>query len=379
MKRLLLIAAVLLATGVPSAFAYVEAPYTLGRVCHESSNILHLEVTKVNKEKGLIYYKKLTDLKGKDAAQEFKHNIGKRGFNPREWQTVMNWAEVGKKAIMFHNGGASETCIGDYWYQCYKEGEWWGMSHAEPFLLRSFCGETDALAKAVVEVVANREVVVPCFVDANREQMHVRKGKLQRLKVSLKRLDYNAKRDFVAFGADGDVPEFKTTLLIAESTAGWKFLPAEAALNPGTVNKWFLPDFDDSKWRTGQAPVGYGEDEIIKRKGTVVKEEGVPFVFRRSFDVPGALLTEKGVAFRLCVASDDSADVYINGVLADRDPEADHEFAYWNRDVEVPAKLLRPGRNVVAAFVRNHKGSSDIYLDMEISAAVPVPKKPLVK
>ena len=56
----------------------------------------------------------------------------------------------------------------------------------------------------------------------------MRKGKLQRLKASLKRLDYNAKRDFVAFGADGEVPEFKTTILIAESTAGWKFLPASA-------------------------------------------------------------------------------------------------------------------------------------------------------
>ena len=50
----------------------------------------------------------------------------------------MEWAEVGKTAIFFHNGGASETCIGSYWYQCYPNGEWWGLSHGEPFLLRSF-------------------------------------------------------------------------------------------------------------------------------------------------------------------------------------------------------------------------------------------------
>src|SRR5262245_703050 len=102
--------------------AYVEAPYTLGRVVTESTTITLVEVVKVNKEKGLIIYKKLQDIKGQYAKDELKHNIGKRGFHPREWQNVMNWAEVGKKAVFFSNGEQSETCIGTYWYQCYKEG-----------------------------------------------------------------------------------------------------------------------------------------------------------------------------------------------------------------------------------------------------------------
>ena len=44
---------------------------------------------------------------------------------------------------------------------------------------------------------------------------------------------------------------------------------------------------------SGKAPVGYGEDEIAKRKGTLVKEQGVSFVFRRAFDVPSDLLTRR--------------------------------------------------------------------------------------
>ena len=48
------------------------------------------------------------------------------------------WGEAGKRAVFFHDGGASETCTGTYWYQCYPENEWWGMAHAEPFLLRSY-------------------------------------------------------------------------------------------------------------------------------------------------------------------------------------------------------------------------------------------------
>jgi len=367
-----LVACAALLAAVTVARAYVEVPYSLGRICNESTNIVVVEVVKVNKEKGLIIFKKVEDLKGKHPKDEIKHNIGQRGFHAREWQNVMAWAEAGKKAVFFHNGGASETCIGTYWYQCYVEGEWWGMSHAEPFMLRSFCGDADKLAAAVKNMLANKEVVVPCMVDGDKNDLHLRKAKLQRLKASLKLQDYNAKRDFVAWGGDGEeIQEFKAFHLIAESTPGWKFLP-EAQVKG---DSWRKPDFDDSKWRTGKSPVGYGEDEIAKRRGTVVTEKGVSFVFRRAFDAPSDLLTQKGVTFRLRVASDDHADVYLNGEVVDKDPVDDHEFAYWNRDVELPAKNVKSGRNVVAVFVKNHAGSSDIYLDMEIAAEVPLPKK----
>ncbi len=363
--------AALLALACP-ATAYVEVPYALGRVCQESTNIVVVEVVKVNKEKGLIIFKKVEDLKGKHPKDEIKHNIGQRGYHPREWQNVMAWAEAGKRAVFFHNGGASETCTGSYWYQCYPEGEWWGMSHAEPFMLRTYCGDADKLAAAVKQMLANKEVVVPAMVDGNKDDLHMRKAKLHRLKASLKIQDYNVKRDFVAAGGDGEeIQEFKTFHLIAESTPGWKFLP-QADVKGDT---WRQPDFDDSKWRTGKAPIGYGEDELAKRKGTIVKEQGVSFVFRRAFDVPSDLLAQKGLTFHVRVASDDHADVYLNGTQIDHDPEEDHEFAYWNRDVEVPLKHVKSGRNVVAVFVKNHKGSSDIYLDMEIAADVPLPKK----
>jgi hypothetical protein len=74
--------------------------------------------------------------------------------------------------------------------------------------------------------------------------------------------------------------------------------------------------------------------------------------------------------FSLEVASDNSAEVYINGQLVDKDEE-DHEFAYWNRTVPAPAKLLRPGRNVVAVLVHNSSGSSDLYFDLALTARVP--------
>src|SRR5262245_52684427 len=104
--RLLLPAALIALLGLPlPATAYVEAPHTLGLVCRDSTNIVLVQVTKVNVERGLIVFKKVEDLKGKHPQDEIKHNIGKRGFHPREWQNVMNWAAEGKLAVFFHNGG----------------------------------------------------------------------------------------------------------------------------------------------------------------------------------------------------------------------------------------------------------------------------------
>ena len=48
-------------------------------------------------------------------------------------------------------------------------------------MLRTFCGDAEDLAKAVLEIVAGKEVIVSCFVDTNQKGLHDRKGKLQRL------------------------------------------------------------------------------------------------------------------------------------------------------------------------------------------------------
>jgi hypothetical protein len=193
--------AVLLGLGQRPAVAYVEAPHSLGQVISLSSNVLLVRVEQVDKTKNLIIYRKVRDLKGKHPTDVIRHNIGQGGFNPREWQYTMALAEVGKTAVFFHNGGASETCLGTYWYQCYAGGDWWNLSHGEPFMLRSYAGNVEKLASAVEEIVAGKEVVVACMVDGNKDDLHLRRAKIQRLRASLK-LDYNPKRDFVGWGGE---------------------------------------------------------------------------------------------------------------------------------------------------------------------------------
>lgn len=182
--------------------AYVEAPMSLGAVVAQSTHIMLVRVQAVDKEKNLIIYKKVRDIKGTHPQDVIKHNIGRGGLRPNEWKPQMDWAEPGKLGVFFHNGGASETCIGTWWYQAYAGGEWWNHSHGEPFLLRSFSGSPEKLAGIVAEMLQGREVIAPCMVDGNKDDLHNRRAKIQRLKVSLKIQDYNPKRDFVGWGGE---------------------------------------------------------------------------------------------------------------------------------------------------------------------------------
>ncbi|HZZ81296.1 MAG TPA: hypothetical protein VFE62_22525, partial [Gemmataceae bacterium] len=99
---------------VPQGHAYVEAPMSLGAVVAQSSHIFLMRVESVDKDKNIIVYRKIRDIKGKHPQDVIVHNIGRGGLRPNEWKPQMEWAEAGKVAVFFHNGGASETCIGTW-------------------------------------------------------------------------------------------------------------------------------------------------------------------------------------------------------------------------------------------------------------------------
>src|SRR5260370_23415006 len=126
---------------VRQAHAYVEAPHSFGQVVNLSTNVLLMSVEKVDKAKRIIIYRKVRDLKGKHPTDVIRHSLASNGFHEREWKYPMEWAEVGKTAVFFHNGGASETCIGTYWYQAYNGGDWWTFRHGEPVLLPTDSGQ----------------------------------------------------------------------------------------------------------------------------------------------------------------------------------------------------------------------------------------------
>jgi hypothetical protein len=235
-RRCLWACALLCATILPArqAWGYVEAGYALGRIITESTIILEMRVEKLDREKNLIIYRKIRDIKGKFTGDTIKHSIGKGGFHPREWTTIMAWAEVGQTAMFFSNGSAAEVCINNYWYQVYP-GDWWSMSHGEPYLLRAFSGRPEKLSGAVASILGGQEVVVPCMVDGDKNALQLRTAKIQRMKVSLKILDYNPKRDFAGWGGE----DFRPLL----GMPGFTHLSTLGRMDPGAGGA-AVADFD---------------------------------------------------------------------------------------------------------------------------------------
>ena len=156
--------------------------------------------------------------------------------------------------------------------------------------------------------------------------------------------------------------------VVAASSDGWKFIAAAGIQG----DAWTRSAFDDSKWTSGKTPLGYGEPSIAEKKGTTIDVQGQPVLFRRKFSVGQELIDAKS-RFKLLVASDDSATVWINGQQVDKE-DVDHEPVYWNRMIEIAAGALQKDGNLVAVRVNNKAGSSDIFLDLQLetlAAAAP--------
>ena len=165
--------------------------------------------------------------------------------------------------------------------------------------------------------------------------------------------------------------------LVSRGQKGWRYLDTEKA----PPKEWTGADFDDSKWKVGQAPLGYGEDDVVTELGYGGDDEQKfpAAYFRLKFNVedPGAA---KLYAGRIRV--DDSAVVYLNGkeikrlrmgeveieagsysrVIAGRDSADEAELLFFG----VRQGSLVKGENVFSVSVhQGHAASSDLFLDLE--------------
>jgi hypothetical protein len=150
--------------------------------------------------------------------------------------------EVGKPAVMFHNGSIGEICIDRYWYQA-RAAEWWTMVHDEPMFMLAFTGRPDRLAAAVASMLTGQEVVLPCMapVQGDWTPLRTRRGKMIRMKASMKLLDYSFNRDFVGWGAEEfkavtDMPAFSHSMPLGRMGTG------AAGIEAGDLNSDGRPE-----------------------------------------------------------------------------------------------------------------------------------------
>jgi HEAT repeat protein len=158
MKRLLSI--LLLTSFAAPARAYIDVTPTLGRLVKDSSNIVLLRVERVSREKRVILYRKVADLKGHSAGDPIRHQLT-GGFHPREPAAILDWAEPGRLAVTFHDGKVSQTCIGRYWYECTaRAAPWWKMTCGQAQLCFAYSGSARKLSEHVRALLQGKEVVI---------------------------------------------------------------------------------------------------------------------------------------------------------------------------------------------------------------------------
>src|SRR5262245_373679 len=211
-----------------SADAYITAPVqTLGKLC-ESTYITLVQVEKFNREKGVIIYRKVKDLKGKYPLDRIRHAFDLQNTpqhkgsgdvpvrpDAKDWQHAIAWAEAGKTAVIFSlkydpYGDFGHTYIDGCWYATMcpqRDWDFWWAIYADPALLtRWHCGKPADLATAVEEILAGKPAVVPSLAGGTRDDLRAGKGRIQGLKASLQITDFNLERDRVSIGPPREIP-----------------------------------------------------------------------------------------------------------------------------------------------------------------------------
>lgn len=182
---------------------------------------------------------------------------------------------------------------------------------------------------------------------------------------------------------DGGTQDAEIALVPAG--ASWKYL--DDGSDQGTA--WRAPGFSDSSWATGNAEIGYGDDNTLDDRPETTKltylltTPPVTTWFRKKFTLPVPKAMLKSLTLRLL--RDDGAAVYLNGVEIARDNlaagaafdsgatlpvEGEAEGTFFSYAVPpVGLAALVDGENVLAVELhQNLQVSNDASFDCELRA-----------
>jgi len=169
----------------------------------------------------------------------------------------------------------------------------------------------------------------------------------------------------------------KQVVLLAAGRTGWSY--REGTSEPSSPRSaWRQLEFsEDSSWKKGRTPIGYGDDD--DKTEITMRNQFTSVYLRREFtardDVSSTLL--------LRVYVDDGAVVWINGeevarvsvpsgVLRYNSLAKDHEAKWEEVLIQNALEVVKPGRNIIAIHALNAtRGSSDFSIDAELRTPPP--------
>ena len=164
-------------------------------------------------------------------------------------------------------------------------------------------------------------------------------------------------------GADPDV--FMPIAPMADA-GGWKGRYTREVQADG----WQQPNFDDASWKEGTAAFGSPDLSYIH---TEWKEEHSDLYVRRTIDVSAADLEED---LMIIYSHDDVFELYVNGTQVANTGET------WREGIRLPLdeqlkKLLKPGKNILAAHCHNTTGGAytdfGLFKNESLSYSFPFP------
>lgn len=169
------------------------------------------------------------------------------------------------------------------------------------------------------------------------------------------------------------------TVQLLDEGESWRYFFDNTVTVPAA---WKQPSFDDSSWRSGNAPLGWGSGPITTNIDVPAGQtRALTSYHRTTFDVddPSALST-----IVLATRADDGLVVYVNGTEVGRSnlpagTITPNTYALTARStstaianpvtIEVPASLLTAGPNTVAAEVHsNYRSTPSTSFDAAIEA-----------
>lgn len=167
-------------------------------------------------------------------------------------------------------------------------------------------------------------------------------------------------------------------ITLVEPGGTWRYL--DFGVEPD--GEWRFPGFDDSKWRVGEAELGFGDDPVTTLESGPPGEVQTVRYFRRTFQVDDLSMV-RNLMMRL--KRNDGAIVYLNGneihrvnVSDEGSLLADQDVTGLERDLFFPIDEIDPGllnpegaENVVAVEIYlASRESEDLSFDLELYANV---------
>ena len=169
-----------------------------------------------------------------------------------------------------------------------------------------------------------------------------------------------------------------SVVTLVPSGSTWSYLDDGSDQETG----WREPDFDDTEWYSGAAPLGYGDgdEETLVSYGPDRYEKYITTYLRNSFTIKD---TDQILSLVALLQRDDGAVLYLNGSEAARSNMPDGEPGFRTRAVYVASgaeeteyltfhldrSLLVRGKNVIAVEVHQvSEISSDLSFDLELIA-----------